>query len=774
MPLDDERLLVSLEARIRDFERNMAKAQKVANRDFGGIEKRAKQSASRLESSLGSVGAKAAASMRTLALSFAGGFAAGGLAELTRGFGKMVKGIAEIGDAAKRSGLSAQSFQEWKFVAEQNRVGIDAVVDGFKELNLRADEWIATGGGPAAEAFQRLGFTADQLKTRLKDPSALMLEIVGRLQSLDKAAQIRIADELFGGTGGEQFVQLIDQGEAGLRRTIARAHELGSVLDAQVIQKAAELDRKWSELSTRAGNTFRGVVIDLAEMVGLLRQAREAMPYDSGRTRQVLGPEVARELDKLPLVSDQSRRLIDETGQEYNHLANEARGLVLALSDASSMMAGLGNTGAASALTELASRMQEAVQEFEAGKTSGDEMRAVLIEVGTEIQTTVSGFGELDAARLSGVTSAVGGLLSAIAQVPAMVAQAVNSVRQLDNLPAAGITSHAARAEETTGAPGAPTFAPSTSARPRTAPALLGEPELPEIKTHSGGGGGGGGSSGPDAYQRATEGIRDRIAAAQAETVARQAATGSIEAQEAAVDRAKVAFDLLQAAQEAGMAITPELTSEAHTMAGALIEAEQAARKLADAQREIANRQEAVKDSAKEAFTGLLTGSTSALEALQNLVNRLAELAASDLFDQLFAGAASGATGGGLGSMLRGLLSFDGGGFTGRGPRSGGLDGKGGKLALVHPNETVLDHVKGGTTRGLAMPRNMGSIANTYAPNVSISMQGSGNPTQDAQLAKLVAKEVGKHVSPPDGFRRNQRQENARLAMRIMDGKRNM
>ena len=39
--------------------------------------------------------------------------------------------------------------------------------------------------------------------------------------------------------------------------------------------------------------------------------------------------------------------------------------------------------------------------------------------------------------------------------------------------------------------------------------------------------------------------------------------------------------------------------------------------------------------------------------------------------------------------------SFEGGGFTGFGARAGGLDGKGGRMALIHPNETILDHTKG-------------------------------------------------------------------------------
>jgi len=42
------------------------------------------------------------------------------------------------------------------------------------------------------------------------------------------------------------------------------------------------------------------------------------------------------------------------------------------------------------------------------------------------------------------------------------------------------------------------------------------------------------------------------------------------------------------------------------------------------------------------------------------------------------------------------LFSFAGGGFTGAGARSGGVDGRGGFPAILHPNETVIDHNNGG------------------------------------------------------------------------------
>jgi hypothetical protein len=41
------------------------------------------------------------------------------------------------------------------------------------------------------------------------------------------------------------------------------------------------------------------------------------------------------------------------------------------------------------------------------------------------------------------------------------------------------------------------------------------------------------------------------------------------------------------------------------------------------------------------------------------------------------------------------IPGLEGGGYTGTGARSGGVDGRGGFPAILHPNETVIDHTKG-------------------------------------------------------------------------------
>lgn len=85
---------------------------------------------------------------------------------------------------------------------------------------------------------------------------------------------------------------------------------------------------------------------------------------------------------------------------------------------------------------------------------------------------------------------------------------------------------------------------------------------------------------------------------------------------------------------------------------------------------------------------GTMTVDTSDADALIKAINELNKTPTLDPFHltrkkyvQLLAG---------MGITYRG--SYAGGGYTGDSPRSGGLDGQGGFFAILHPQETVVDH----------------------------------------------------------------------------------
>lgn len=260
---DAQRLLVSLEGRFSQYEKNFDRAMRKTDSNFRAMEKRAKVAADKMDSVMSSA-------LKGLGTGMVTAIAGIGFQEIVQRAADTAKSIAKIGDEAKRAGLSSKAFQELGYVASQYRIEVDSLVDGMKELNLRADEWITTGGGSAAEAFQRLGYNATDLRAKLADPSALLAEIIERVRTLDRAAQIRIFDEIFGGTGGEKFVQLIDRGADSIRKTVKEARDLGLVLDDEVIAKADEIDRKFDQIATTVSTKLKSAVVTVvSEMANM-------------------------------------------------------------------------------------------------------------------------------------------------------------------------------------------------------------------------------------------------------------------------------------------------------------------------------------------------------------------------------------------------------------------------------------------------------------------------------------------------------------------------
>lgn len=293
---DNERLMVLVEARITDLERNMKKASTTTGREFGKMRKDAgsatrsmerdvQHASTRIRQATTSIGGSIGAMSKAFAGGIIGGVAAMGVNGIVSQMREVAESVANIGSEAQRAGVSTKAFQELGYVASQNRIPIDALTDGLKELNLRTDELLQTGTGPAAEAFHRLGYTATELKEKLKDPSALLVEIIGRLGQLDRASQIRISDELFGGSAGERFVELIDDGADGIRTMIQEANDFGLVMDEDMIAKADEVDRKFKLLSQVVGTTLRGAIVDAAQALSHFIDQFRDFENQSARTR---------------------------------------------------------------------------------------------------------------------------------------------------------------------------------------------------------------------------------------------------------------------------------------------------------------------------------------------------------------------------------------------------------------------------------------------------------------------------------------------------------
>lgn len=158
----------------------------------------------------------------------------------------------------------------------------------------------------------------------------------------------------------------------------------------------------------------------------------------------------------------------------------------------------------------------------------------------------------------------------------------------------------------------------------------------------SGTGSGGGDTGKPKAdgqYQNAIDSIVKRTAALEAQTAAQSQLNPLVNDYGFAMERAKAASDLLQAAMDAGIKITPELKASIDQLAAGYAQATVEAAKLAENQDKVRESAQFMRDTLKDATSSFiqdLLDGKSAAEALSNALvdvgNRLIGLGLDTLF----------------------------------------------------------------------------------------------------------------------------------------------
>jgi hypothetical protein len=271
-----------------------------------------------------------------------------------------------------------------------------------------------------------------------------------------------------------------------------------------------------------------------------------------------------------------------------------------------------------------------------------------------------------------------------------------------------------------------------------------------------------------DMAQGALEAARGLLAAAQAEFDA-EIAMGMMDPNKAMLDgfkmdqisnhitdslnRIREAEEALQKAREGGGEfVLPVLEFE--SAEEAIGRASAALEEFGDRTVEVRGRfhdlRDSITNSMETALMGFVDSSKSMLDVFRNLAKEIISELYRIFVVKRITGFISNALGGffnlnqvsgptmplGTGSIRPVPRSFEGGGFTGYGSRSGGIDGRGGMPAIVHPNETIVDHTRGQST---------GSVVVNQTINVSTGVQQTVR-TEIRQLMPQIAESAKQAV----------------------------
>ncbi|MHB2265040.1 tape measure protein [Aliihoeflea sp. PC F10.4] len=208
--------------------------------------------------------------------------------------------------------------------------------------------------------------------------------------------------------------------------------------------------------------------------------------------------------------------------------------------------------------------------------------------------------------------------------------------------------------------------------------------------------GGGGGKSTKeraDEYQRLAERIAESTANLVAETEVQRGLNPLLDDYGYAVEKARTEQELLNAAKQAGITVTPELREQiaqlAHQYAAATVEAAQ----LSESQDQIRQRAEEMRDLGRETLGGFIkdlragkSGAEALANALSKVADKLFEMSLAAMFEPK--GGGGGFFGGIFGSIGKIF------GFSKGTPNTGGRRGE--ARGVVHGQEAVIPLPAGG------------------------------------------------------------------------------
>lgn len=660
---------------------------------------------------------------------------AGGAA--LKGFASMIQRANDLTDSLRdssiRLGIGISDLQAYQLAAGNAGIEAGALTGILGKLNKAAGEIkLGTGSDKTIEAFSAIGVSVEEIQQ--SKPAELFEKVIEGLGGIsDPAARAALAMQVFG-KSGQTALTLVADGAGSLRESRGLLDELGLSL--------SQID---------------GDNVDRAnDAIGTLSFVAEA-------AKQKIGAELA------PTIADLATKLLD-AGKAGETMGDEIKegvaafGLIvngaLVVGNALSAMFNLiqaGFVGAAEFVTGFASDFVTAI-----GTTAPNAMNSLLQATETGLAKMRQGFANFATGAANVV---VAGMNKATEAIDTLVNGASKGISEFINLankvPGVNLPSFS-YSQTSPKAKGFQSFSPADEVE------IDGNGNFVEI---------GGGKLGRfNTFGEATAGVLGSYSEGfgieknrqlkEFDTDIAQAADGfgvlppkPIEDTAAALD--KVTASASGLADAVGSGSDSSGSGGKGTATGNIKALREETDKTTD---KVVEGFQQMKEVGQAAFSGIeqaidevtKTGKLDFASMAQSILSDIAAIIAkgailgSILGVNQYSTAGSGAggyTAGLFENVLSSFLgkSYAGGGFTGMGSRSGGVDGKGGFPAILHPNETVVDHAAGQSMGGGT------TINQTIMVRETLP---SGIAAQIAKQASQQAQAALKNISDRGGNRR--------------------
>ena len=174
-------------------------------------------------------------------------------AGLTAAVTKVTAMEKELRPMIQRSGIAGESLQVLARAAKElgSEDGLEGVVDGAQELQLRLAEAVQDGTGPAVAAFEKLGLASQELINA--SPEQSFLATIEALQGVTNAADRKfLADELMGGAS-EKLSGIVNATAGEFQALTDSIRENADIVSNEGLASARQFNEQWDGLKDTFG-----------------------------------------------------------------------------------------------------------------------------------------------------------------------------------------------------------------------------------------------------------------------------------------------------------------------------------------------------------------------------------------------------------------------------------------------------------------------------------------------------------------------------------------
>lgn len=178
-----------------------------------------------------------------------------------------------IDKMSQKIGISRQAYQELDFICSQSGTSVDSLQMGVKSLTAAMDG-AKNGTASNVEQFEKLGVSVQNADGTFRSQEDVLWDTLSALQGMeDQTEKARLATELFGRSGTE-LMPLLNGSSGSIEEMKNQAHELGLVLDDELIDNGVNLTdsldqtkRAFASIGTQLGGALMPIVEKASDYV---------------------------------------------------------------------------------------------------------------------------------------------------------------------------------------------------------------------------------------------------------------------------------------------------------------------------------------------------------------------------------------------------------------------------------------------------------------------------------------------------------------------------